>query len=194
MKNHYQQAVAMKELTRLPVICRLLGRAVYWVTTIAMAISAMGVLVALALISYSVVARYLLGQASLWIDDTVTFILVGIVMCSTAAALREGKHLGVDLFTERLVGRPQCWAQAWSMLAVLVVSVFLVIDGWQTAMFSKMIGMTTLGYVQIPIYWLQLLIPLGGAMLVLVALESLVRLAFGGPAHIAGGQERENQS
>lgn len=192
MNNHARPAIGKTETIRPPLVCSLLSGLVYWITTVAMAISAAGVLVALVLISYAVVMRYVLGQPSIWIDDMVTFILVGIVMFGTASALREGRHLGVDLFTERLKGRHQRWAQVWSMLTVLVVSLYLVIDGWQTAMFSKMIGMTTLGYVEIPIFWLQLMIPLGGAMLVLVCLDSLLRLAFGGNAYVEPRQEEEH--
>jgi TRAP-type C4-dicarboxylate transport system permease small subunit len=179
------------EVFQPPMVSKLLSRLVYWVTTVAMAISAAGVLVALALISYAVLARYVLGQPSIWINDVVTFILVGIVMFGTAAALREGRHLGVDLFTERLHGRYQRWSQAWSMLAVLLVSLYLIVDGWQTAMFSKMLGMTTLGFVEIPLFWLQLLIPLGGLMLLLVCLDSLLRLFCGGDAFVDSCQEKE---
>lgn len=189
MSNQVKPAMGKSETLQLPRLCSLLSRLVYWVTTVAMAISAAGVLVALVLISYAVIARYVMGQPSVWIDDVVTFILVGIVMFGTATALREGRHLGVDLFTEHLGGRHRRWAQVWSMLAVLVVALYLVVDGWQTAMFSKMIGMTTLGYVQIPLFWLQLLIPLGGGMLVLVCLESLLRLALGGEAFVESRQE-----
>ncbi|MBY5925165.1 MULTISPECIES: TRAP transporter small permease [unclassified Halomonas] len=178
-------------------LCRWISPLVTAITTLFMALSAVGVLAAMLLIGYSVIARYLLGSPSLWVDDVVTFVLVGIVMCATASALREGRHLGVDLMTERLGQGHRRWVQAWSMIAVLVVAVFLVVDGWQTAMFSRMLGMTTIGYVQIPLYLLQLMIPFGGAMLAMVALESLLRLAGGGHAfvkadscesHVRGGR------
>ncbi|KJZ09225.1 MULTISPECIES: TRAP transporter small permease [unclassified Halomonas] len=165
-------------------LCRRLSPVVAALTTLFMAVSALGVLVAMLLIGYSVIARYLLGSPSLWIDDVVTFVLVGIVMCATASALREGRHLSVDLMTERLGQGRRRWVQAWSMVAVLVVALFLIIDGWQTAMFSKMLGMTTIGYVQVPLYLLQLMIPFGGVMLAMVALESLLRLAGGGQAFV----------
>ncbi|MAR73437.1 MULTISPECIES: TRAP transporter small permease [unclassified Halomonas] len=165
-------------------LCRRLSPVVAALTSLFMAVSALGVLVAMLLIGYSVIARYLLGSPSLWIDDVVTFVLVGIVMCATASALREGRHLSVDLMTERLGQGRRRWVQAWSMVAVLVVALFLIIDGWQTAMFSKMLGMTTIGYVQVPLYLLQLMIPFGGVMLAMVALESLLRLAGGGQAFV----------
>ncbi|WP_193091055.1 TRAP transporter small permease [Halomonas colorata] len=165
---------------------------IYWLTTMAIAISAIGIIITLLLLSYSVAARYFLGRPSLWANDVVTFLLVGIVMFSVASVLREGKHLGVDIITARLRGRALRVAQSWSMVAVILVSAFLVIDGWETAMFSKMLGVTTFGYIQIPLYWLQLLIPLGGFMMILVAMESLFSLALGGKAHAGSHEDEES--
>lgn len=189
MTNIKQHAMPDKMKSLVISLHRVIQLLVHWLTTVSMAISALGVLIALVLISYSVVARYFLGRPSLWVNDVVTFLLVGIVMFSVSSVLRENKHLSVDLLTERLSGRPFRIAKAWAMLAVILVSAFLVVDGWETAMFSKMLGMTTFGYVQIPIYWLQLMIPLGSVMMILVASESLLRIALLGTAYVKDNPE-----
>lgn len=183
MKTHSSHPDGLAAATPLPIPLRWLDGLVGTLTTAAMAISAAGVLIALVLISYAVFSRYALGAPVLWVDSIVGFLLVGIVMLGASAALRQGQHIGVDLFTDRLGPRAKRWADAWSMLAVLTVAVFLVIDGWETAMFSKMLGMVTHGYVEVPLYWLQLLLPVGGVMLALAALDGLARLACGASAH-----------
>jgi TRAP-type C4-dicarboxylate transport system permease small subunit len=160
----------------------LLERAVGLITGFAMALSAAGLLVALLLVIYAVVMRYLFNRAPTWVDDSVGFLLVGIVMLAAACTLRRGGHISVDILTGRLGGNAKRWAEAWSMGAVLVVSAILVVNGWQTAMSSRMLGITTSGNVEIPVYWLQLLLPLGGAILGLVALEALLRNALGAPS------------
>lgn len=191
MTNIKQHAMPDKIKKLMISLHRVIQLLVHGITTVSMAISALGVLIALVLISYSVVARYFLGRPSLWVNDIVTFLLVGIVMFSVSSVLRENKHLSVDLLTERLSGRPFRIAKAWAMLAVILVSAFLVVDGWETAMFSKMLGMTTFGYVQIPIYWLQLMIPLGSVMMILVASEALLRIALLGTAYVKDNPEGE---
>lgn len=175
---------------KLPAFCRIFSAAVAGLFTVAMALSAVCVLVALALIGYSVVVRYFVGAPSLWIDEVVGFLVVGIVMFGAACALREGRHIGVDLVTELMSPRWQRWAQIWSMAVVLVLSIFLIVNGWQTAMFSKSIGMVTQGYLELPMYQLQLLIPLGGALLALAAIDSLLRLACGASAFVANEEEK----
>lgn len=152
----------------------------------AIALSAAGVLVSLALITWAVVMRYGFNRAPVWVDEVVGFMLVGIVMLAAAQSLRRGEHIGVDLLTARLGPRGRAWAQAWSSLTVIVVSLILVVNGWQTALFSRKLGILTEGNLEIPLFWLQLLLPLGGAMMLLVALEALARQAAGLPSLAAG--------
>ena len=48
-------------------------------------------------------------------------------------------------------------------------------------MFSRSLGIVTEGHLELPECWLMLLLPLGGALLLLTAVEALVRLAVGVP-------------
>lgn len=189
--NHKQLSMDSNlKPVELPAVCRRFGEAVAAIAATAMTVSALCVLAALALITWSVFVRYVLGQPSVWVDEVVGYLVIAIVMFGVASALREGKHIGVDLFTERLSPRLQRWAQAWSMLTVLVLAVFLMINGWKTAMFSKSIGLVSHGHLELPLYWLQLLIPFGGLMLTLAALDALLRLACGASAHAASPEEK----
>lgn len=164
-----------------PVVA-LLERFVGFVLQIAMAVSATGVLVCLGLICWSVVMRYAFNSAPTWVDDTVGFILVAIVMFASAATLRQGGHISVDMLTGALGTGGKRWAAAWSTLSVLVVSGVLVISGWDTVVSSKMFGIMTTGNVEIPVYMLQVLVPVGGGLMLLVAVEALIRQLAGAPS------------
>lgn len=161
----------------LALVARLLGA----LTRAAVAVSAAGVLVSLALIAWAVVMRYAFNRPPAWVDDAVGFLLVGIVMLAAAQVLRRGEHIGVDLLAARLSPRARRWADAWAALAALAAALVLVVNGWSTAMFSRQLGIVAEGNVEIPVFWVQLFLPLGGAMLAVVALESLARLAAGSP-------------
>jgi len=161
----------------LALAARILGT----LTRAATAVSAAGVLASLALIAWAVVMRYAFNRPPAWVDDAVGFLLVGIVMLAAAQVLRRGEHIGVDLLTSRLSPAARRWADAWAALAVLAAALVLVANGWGTAMFSRSLGIVAEGNVEIPVYWVQLFLPLGGAMMALVALESLARLAGGAP-------------
>lgn len=160
----------------------VLERLVGLLMNIAMAISAGGVLACLGLIAYSVVMRYGFNSPPTWVDDTVGFILVAIVMFASATTLRQGGHISVDMLTGMLGPTGKRWAAAWSTLSVLIVSGILVVNGWDAVVASKMFGVVTTGNVEVPVYLLQILIPVGGGLMGLVALEALVRQLAGAPS------------
>lgn len=141
-------------------------------------------LLSLALVAWSVLMRYFLNQPIPWVDELVGYLLVGLVMLAAADALRRGEHISVDLLTDRLRPRGRRVSAALGQLAVLIAGLALAQGGWQTAAFSRMLGIYSTGYLAIPIYLPQLLVPLGGALLALAALMGLVRMALGLPPTI----------
>ena len=147
-----------------------------------MGLSALGVLTALGLIAWSVVTRYVFGNPPAWADDVVAMLLVAVVMLAAGPALRRGEHIGVDVLTSQLGARGRCWSDAWAALAAAITGAILLVNGWDTAASSRMMGIVTDGEVEIPLFWLQLFLPLGGGMLILVACEALARLATGAPS------------
>lgn len=151
-------------------------------------------LVSLALVAWSVLMRYFLNQPIPWVDELVGYLLVGLVMLAAADALRRGEHISVDLVTERLGPGGRRLTAAAGQLAVLVAGVALVVGGWQTAAFSKLLGIYSTGYLAVPIYLPQLLIPLGGLLLAVAASVGLLRMAVGQSAtdgsDEAGGPHR----
>lgn len=161
-------------------------------TAFAIGVSATGVLVSLALIGWSVAMRYLFNQPPVWVDDAVGFLLVAIVMFGAAETLRRGEHIGVDLFTERLAPGAARMAHIGAMLAVTLVALILVLNGWETAMQSRQFGVVTEGQIEWPVWWLMLLLPAGGLMMGVVSLELLWRLLLGlpiGQPHVPGAGE-----
>ena len=172
---HGPATAASKE----PAPVRLLGRLIFLVNGLATALSAIGILASLALIVWSVVMRYIFNRPPLWVDEVVGFLLVAIVMLATADVLRKGEHIGVDLLTTRLGPKGMWWARAWASLTSLAAALILVFNGWESAMFSRMLGVVTEGHLELPVFWFMLLLPLGGLLMLLTSLEALARLATG---------------
>ncbi|HEX6016664.1 MAG TPA: TRAP transporter small permease [Burkholderiaceae bacterium] len=173
-----------------PRALRALGRVVTWLTTAATALSAAGVLASLFLIGWAVVMRYAFNRAPVWVDDLVGLLLVAIVMLAAAQVLRRGEHIAVDVLTERLSGRAARWAQGLAVAAAALVALILVINGWQTAMQSRQFGIVTEGRLEWPVWMLMLLLPVGGALMTLVCVEALWRLALGLPPAIEQHQHQ----
>ncbi len=159
----------------------LFDRAVGLLTRAGIALSALTLLVALAAIGYGVAMRYLFNRPIPWVDELVGYLLVAMVMLAAADALRKGEHIAVDIVTERLGRRGRRVTAAAGLLAVAVCGAFLIEEGWGMVAFSRMIGIVSTGSLAVPIWLPQLLIPIGGALLLLAALAGLVRMAQGRP-------------
>ncbi len=158
---------------------RVLGRTVGLLADAAMALAATGLLVSFALIGWAVVMRYAFNAAPVWVDDVVGFNLVAIVMLAAAQTLRHGEHIGVDLLVVRLSDKGRRWAQAWAALATGAFACVLIFNGWDTAMLARTLGLLTEGSLEWPTWWLMLLMPVGGALLLLAAIEALWRVLAG---------------
>ncbi len=72
--------------------------------------------------------------------------------------------------------------QAWAALATGVVAGVLIINGWETAQLARMLGLLTEGNLEWPTWLLMLLMPVGGALLLLAAIEALWRALAGAAA------------
>ncbi len=160
---------------------RAYGRVVAFVVGAGMALGAVGLLLSLVLIAVSVVMRYVFNAAPVWVDDVVGFLLVATVMLAAAQTLRRGEHIGVDILAEHLSPNGRRWAHGWAAIASAAVGLLLVFNGWGTSMLAKSLGLLTEGSLEWPTWLLMLLMPLGGTLIVLAAVEALWRALAGLP-------------
>lgn len=161
---------------------RALARVVSVLTGLAMALSAIGLLFSFTLIGWAVVMRYVFNAAPIWVDEAVGFLLVAIVLLGAAQTLRRGEHIGVDLLVGTLSRTGRRWAAAWAAVATAVFAAMLIINGWETAALARMLGLLTEGSLEWPTWWLMLLMPVGGTLLLLTSIEALWRTIVGAPS------------
>lgn len=173
MKEPYRSEVlknrAAKRLPHSHKGVRCFSLIVGGITYVSQAFAAFGLLVCLVSVSYGVVMRYVFNDIPYWVDDTVSFVLVAVVMFAASATYRTGEHIAVDILTGKR--KDKGWFNAWSIAAVTLFSLLLIMNGWKLAEFSQMLGIYTSGNVEIPIFWLQILLPIGGALLLMVCVE-----------------------
>lgn len=145
-------------------------RAVTWLCQIVFAVAQALVLIDLLLLGGSVTARYLLNAPITWGDELVALSLTAITMLAAPKVLLEHGHIEVDIVTGMARGKLSLLIRLWSSVSAFAVAMLLVFNGWSTAMFSKMIGLLTEGRLELPLWQLQLLLPVGGVLLVPVVI------------------------
>lgn len=157
-------------------MARAVDRLSRLLSDIGIAISGVAMLVSLALVVYGVVLRYAINRPQTWLDEMVGYLLVATVMLGAADALRQREHIAIDIVTGRLNAGKRFWVAVLAMLAVAATALLFIVEGWGAVAFSKMVDMRSTGYLDMPIWTMQLLIPIGGAILLLNALTLLGRL------------------
>lgn len=157
-------------------IARVVDRLSRLLSDIGIAISGIAMLVSLALVVYGVVLRYAINRPQTWLDEMVGYLLVATVMLGASDALRQREHIAIDIVTGHLDARKRFWVAVLAMVAVAATALLFIVEGWGAVAFSKMVDMRSTGYLDMPIWTMQLLIPVGGAILLLNALTLLARL------------------
>jgi TRAP-type C4-dicarboxylate transport system permease small subunit len=151
-----------------------LDRGVRALARIGIALAAIALLASLALIAASVVMRYFLNHPIAWVDELVGYLLVVSVMLAAADALVEGEHIAVDILTERLSARGRRVILLIGFVAVALSALLLVVEGYDMVAFSKMVNLLSNGYLAVPMWIPQLVVPVGAALLLAAAVVGFV--------------------
>ena len=149
-------------------------RLVRGVARAALALAAAALLASLAAIGYSVVRRYLFNAPVPWTDELVGYLLVACVRLPAADALLGGEHNSVDIVTERLRPAGKRIAFLLGLTAVAATAVLLLIEGAGMVQFSHQVGLRSNGYLALPLWIPQLLVPIGALLLLCAAIVSFI--------------------
>ena len=148
-------------------LARALARAGLWLAGAAL-------LASLATIAYSVVLRYVFGTPVAWTDELVGYLLVASVMLAAADALFGDEHIAVDIVTERLGPRGKRLTLLIGLAAVAATALLLLVEGIGMVQFSRQVGLRSNGYLALPMWMPQSLVPIGALLLLLAAVVSFV--------------------
>jgi TRAP-type C4-dicarboxylate transport system permease small subunit len=157
---------------------RAVQRGVAILAGAAEALACLSTLICLVLICVSVGARYFLHMPIPWIDKVAGWCVLGMVLLAAPEAQRRFEHIGVDVATGAIGPRLARAAHLLGVVSVGLVAAILLDSGIETVSFSQMIGVVTEVF-EIPQWYVQLLLPVGAALLLIVAVGQAVVLAAG---------------
>ena len=143
------------------------------------ALSALLILVVLAITVVSVFNRYVLNQPIMGVDEGTGFLVVAIVMLGAAEALRRGDHIRIDLVFDPVGPRIRWWLELWSLASVAGFSALLLVTSWHTVQFSRAFGAYSTGYLSIPMWIPQSTMVVGSILLAFAALAALLDFVAG---------------
>jgi len=133
------------------------------------------------LVGYSVVTRYLFNDPQPWIDELTGYLMVATALLGAAETLRRREHINVDLAAEKLGPVGKRVLEIFGLLAVMILSLLMVISGIDMVVFSYSMDLYSIGYLELPIWIPQLVVPVGFGLLGLVAAIQLSRMCYNAP-------------
>jgi len=141
---------------------------------IATFVAAATLTLALAVMAAQVVFRYVFSDSLMWSEEVARYALVWSSMVGAAVAYRQGGHVAVTDLVVRLPALLQALAVRVVHLLILGFAVLLTWQGWSLTMRSFARNQMTAA-LEMDIAWIQLAIPVGGALMIIVALEAIWR-------------------
>ncbi|MDX1641273.1 MAG: TRAP transporter small permease [Balneolaceae bacterium] len=132
-------------------------------------------------VTWQVVSRYLLGEASSFSEEVARYLLIWIGLLGSAYAYRRKMHLAFDLFTEKAEGIVKFWMELVIHSFIIFFSVVVLIFGgfylvqltWELNQLSASL--------QISLAYVYFALPLSGLLIVIYAIDFIRHIISEGP-------------
>ncbi len=137
-----------------------------------------------AMLTYEVTARYLFISPTIWAAELSQLCLIWGCMAGMPWLLKTNQHIAVDALTERLGDKAKRICRILAMLSIAAFSAIVTWKGGEIFLDSFERGRTTGSMLDLPTWVSELAIPVGFALLFLQALEELAAVTSGEGRHV----------
>jgi TRAP-type transport system small permease protein len=127
----------------------------------------------------SVIFRYGLNDSIAWAEDAAKFLMVWMAFVGAPLGFRHGAHVAIELLPADL---PPLLKRTIRLLVHAVVLMLMAVLAWQSWLFAwNGWGQIALTIGDISMFWIFLAIPIGSAIMALIALDLLLGALLGLP-------------
>jgi len=147
--------------------------------TLLASLAALMFVLAGAMLTYEVVARYFFTAPTIWAAELSQLCLIWGTLIAMPWCLRERRHIQITAVTALLSSSMRRFASTAAMGVVAVFSVIVLWKGFEIFHDSFERGRTTGSLLDLPIWIAELAVPMGFALLLAQSLIETVR-AFQG--------------
>ena len=150
------------------MLTRLLNRLASCLTVVCGAFC--GILVAI--LFYAVIMRYLFHLPPAWSMEFGRFLFLWMVIFSAVLVTREQSHIQITLFVDML---PYRWRIVWSSILRILMICFCGVLVRQGALILPLVSEAATPTLGISMGWLYATVPIGGLLMGLAMVETLIR-------------------
>jgi len=139
---------------------------------------AVGLLAGLAvLVCFGVFFRYVLNSSLVWYDEFASYMLVWLTFYGCVVVDYKQRHIAFDLFVNKLTPGKRRVVDVVAELAVLGFQFVLFYYGW--ILTERMGDETAISLPWVQVTWITSVLPITGALLLLISVSRLVGLLSG---------------
>ncbi|GAA5134055.1 TRAP transporter small permease [Pseudonocardia adelaidensis] len=148
-----------------------------------LAASALGLATVIAIVA--VLLRYLFGTFLFWSEEAIIYLIIYSTFLGAVITLRHNEHVNVDIFGAFLKARGK---RVLAVIAAAITVVYLGCIGFFAwlLLFEPFSTSTITPSLKLPLWVVELAVPIGLTLMLLRALEILVRNARGVEAFAEG--------
>ncbi len=144
----------------------------------------------LGIIVTAVFFRYGLNDAIPWSEEIAKFVMVWMTFIAAPIGLKMGAHIAIDALANRLRGRFYFVLQVWIFGAIIMLMLMLVDEAWFLTLNARIQRAST---IDVSIFYVYLAMPIGCAILALVAFEFWLN-ALKGLVNPSRGTDRRTEN
>jgi TRAP-type C4-dicarboxylate transport system permease small subunit len=152
---------------------KLLGRLVtlieWWAVCLMVAMTA--------IVCFGVFFRYVLNSSLVWYDEFASYLLVWLTFYGCVVVDYQRRHIGFDLFVNKMAPGVRRAVDIVGELAVLGFQFVLFYYGW--ILTEKMGDESAISLPWVKVTWISSVLPITGGILFLISLTRLVGILSG---------------
>jgi TRAP-type C4-dicarboxylate transport system permease small subunit len=138
------------------------------------------------LVTLGVFFRYFLNSSLTWYDEFASYLLVWLTFYGAVVALHRRRHIGFEVVVEKFTPGPRRVLEFISESFVLGFQVVLFVYGWLLT--HKMGDETAISLAWVKMGWIYSVLPITGALMLLISLARLVDIVTGNDTREGGGE------
>ena len=139
-----------------------------------------------AMLTWEVVARYFFVRPTIWAAELSQYCLIWGCLLAMAGVLRARRHITVTAGLALMAPGARRAADLAALAAILAFAVVIGLYGWDIFLDSWERGRTAGTMLDPPVWTIELAVPLGYALLAVQCVAEMARTWRDGPPEIGG--------
>lgn len=137
-----------------------------------------GLVMVILLIAVQVIGRYVLANPVSWSEELARYVFIWTTIFGASLALRRFQLIGATFFVEKIPVRYQKWCRAMGLLLITGFIFIFIRYGIVLLNVAKK-GNTISPALTIPMYYVYYIFPVGGVVMFIFSIASLVEVLQG---------------